>query len=76
MRVVESLDSYEWIEYSTTQEEELRVWTIHIGWEPEIETWIKVVFEEGANGDEFATAYRLQDKQAERQLIGKTKRGS
>lgn len=74
MRVIESRDSYEWIEYSTTPEEGLRVWRVQVGWVPEIETWIKIVFEEGITGDEFDTAYRLRDKQAEHQLRGRTRR--
>jgi hypothetical protein len=74
MHIIESPDSYQWIEYSTTPEEGLRVWGVRVGWVPEIETWIKVVFEEGATGDKFDTAYRLRDRQAEHQLRGRTRR--
>ena len=74
MRVIESPDSYEWIEYSATLDEELRVWRIQVGWIPESETWIQVVFEERVTGDEFDTAYRLRGKQAEQRLKGRTRR--
>ena len=74
MRVIESRDSYEWMEYVTTHEEELRVWTIRVAWVAEAARWIEVVFEEFSDGGQFDTAYRLRDKQVEQRLKGKTRR--
>lgn len=74
MRVTESQDSYEWTEYSTTSEEELRVWTIRVGWVTEIERWLEVVFEEFPKGGQFHTAYLLRRRQARQSLWGRTRR--
>ena len=53
MGVIESPDTYEWLEYSATPEEELRIWRIQVGWVSGIATWIKVVFEERETVVEF-----------------------
>ncbi len=74
MRIIESLDSYEWLEYGTTPDGQLRIWIIRAGWVTEIETWIEVVFEERSGDDEFHTAYRLRDKQVEHRLRGRSRR--
>ena len=74
MRVIGSQDSYEWIEYSTTRDAELRVWTIYVGWVAEAARWLEVVFEGFPDDGEFDTAYRLRDKQAAQRLRGRTRR--
>ena len=74
MYVVESPNAYEWTEYSSTDEENLRVWTIRVAWVSEIARWVEVVIEEFSDGGQFDTAYRLRDKQVEQRLKGKTRR--
>ena len=74
VRVIESPDSYEWTEYATTQEGDLQVRTIQVGWLPEIAAWMEVVHEELSDVRQFHTAYRLRDQQAAQRLRGRRTR--
>ena len=63
--VIESQNPYEWMEYGATQDGELTVQTILVEYVPEINVWVKVVFDGYSDSGEFHTAHKLRGSQVE-----------
>ena len=66
MRVIESRDSYEWVEYGTNREGESEVRTIIAGYVADSAVWLKVVFDGFPDSGAFHTAHQLNRRQVER----------